>query len=144
MILLDTNVVSEAWRPRPNPEVIAWIDSQPANSLYLCTPVLAELRYGAELLPSSPRRERIRGLIDRLETDTYRGRIFPLDVTAATEFGRLAAQRERAGRQMKPMDALIAAIALSQQAILATRDVRDFANIGLELINPFELSASAT
>lgn len=138
MILLDTNVVSEAWRPTPDLAVIAWIDRQRASSLYLCTPVLAELRFGIERLPASPRKERIRALVDRLEADTYQGRILPLDTPAAAEFGRVAAKRERAGKRMEPMDALIAAIAIAHQATLATRDVREFANLGLDLVNPFE------
>jgi predicted nucleic acid-binding protein len=138
MILLDTNIVSEAWRPKPNLAVIAWIDAQPASSLYLCTPVLAELRFGVERLPTGSRKDRIRMLVDKLETDTYQGRILTLDTTAASEFGRVAAKRERVGRRMEPMDALVAAIAISHQATLATRDIGDFANLGLDVINPFE------
>jgi toxin FitB len=138
MILLDTNIISEAWRPRPNEAVIAWIDAQPAASLYLCTPVLAELRYGVERMSESPRKERLRGHIEALETEGYRGRILSFDQTAALEFGRITASRERKGRRMEPLDAFIAAIALSQQATLATRDVQDFMDIGLALLNPFE------
>jgi predicted nucleic acid-binding protein len=138
MILLDTNVVSEAWRPRPVLAVIDWMDAQPATSLYICTPVLAELRFGMERLPASRRKDRIGILVDRLETDTYHGRILTLDAAAAAEFGRLAAMRERAGRRMQPMDALIAAVAKCNGATLATRDVDDFADLELPLVNPFE------
>src|SRR4051794_18170062 len=134
MILLDTNVVSEAWRPRPIAAVIDWMDAQPATSLYICTPVLAELRFGIERLPASRRRDRIRALVDRLEVDTYRGRILTLDAAAAAEFGRLAAKRERAGRRIQPMDALIAAVAKSNGATLATRDIDDFADLDLTLV----------
>jgi toxin FitB len=141
MILLDTNVVSEAWRPKPTAAVIDWMDAQPATSLYICTPVLAELWFGVERLPASRRRDRIGALVDRLETDTYRGRILTLDAAAATEFGRLAAKRERAGRRMQPMDALIAAVARSNGATLATRDIDDFADLDLTLVNPFEFKA---
>jgi predicted nucleic acid-binding protein len=142
MILLDTNVVSEAWRARPIAAVIDWMDAQPATSLYICTPVLAELRYGVERLPASRRRDRIRALVDRLEADTYRGRILTVDAAAAAEFGRVAAKKERAGRRMEPMDALIAAIALTQQATFATRDVGDFSDLGLNIVNPFDLDNS--
>ena len=141
MILLDTNVVSDAWKPRPNPEVLAWIDSQDAMSLFLCTPVLAELRYGVERLPSGSRRERLRGLVDRVENDSYLGRILPLDIAAASEFGRLTVEREKSGRRMEAMDALIASIALANRMELATRDVRDFSGTGLDLINPFDIGA---
>ena len=140
MIVLDTNVVSEAWKERPLEIVIRWIDAQPATSLYLCTPVLAELRFGAERLPGGRRKVRIRALIDKLETDTYAGRILALDAAAAAEFGRVAAKKQRAGRRMQPMDALIAAVALSNGAALATRDVQDFSSLGLEIINPFEFA----
>jgi hypothetical protein len=138
MILLDTNIVSEPWRARPDDSVIAWLEAQPFNSLYLCTPVLAELRFGAERLDAGGRRDRLRGSIDRLKNEAYRGRILLLDPAAATEYGRLAAMRERAGRRMELMDAMIAAIALVHRAVVATRDVSDFAELGLELVNPFE------
>jgi predicted nucleic acid-binding protein len=138
MILLDTNVVSEAWRARPSVAAVDWMDAQPATSLYICTPVLAELRFGIERLPASRRRDRLGALVDRLEADTYRGRILTVDVAAAAEFGRLAAKRERAGRRMQPMDALIAAVAKSNGATLATRDLDDFADLDLRLVNPFE------
>ena len=137
MILLNTNIVSEVWRPKPNEAVIAWIDDQPEGSLYLCTPILAELRYGVELLAAGARKERIRHLVDQLETLTYRDRILPLDAVAAAEFGRLAAERKRTGRRIRSMDGLIAAIALSHRAAIATRDIVDFANLGIELIDPF-------
>ncbi len=100
MILLDTNIVSESWRPQPSGAVIAWLEAQPFNSLYVCAPVLAELRFGAERLDAGIRRDRVRASIDHLEYDGYRGRILFLDGPAAMEFGRLAAQRERAGRRM--------------------------------------------
>jgi predicted nucleic acid-binding protein len=140
MILLDTNIVSEAWRPRPSEAVIAWVDAQPVLSLYLCTPVLAELRYGVERMPDNPRKVRLQGHIDTLETEGYRDRILPFDQSAALEFGRITAVRERMGRRMEPLDAFIAAIALSQKATLATRDVGDFAEIGLDLVNPFDVT----
>ena len=137
MIILDTNVVSETWRPMPNPIVVEWLDSQREDSLYLCTPVLAELRYGIERLAASHRKDRLKRAIDRLEEE-YRDRILPLDTTAAAEFGRLAVNRERIGRSMEPMDCLIAAIAVSHRAALATRDIQDFAGLGLNVMNPFD------
>lgn len=139
MILLDTNVVSEPWRTRPSAAVIDWMDAQPATSLYICTPVLAELRFGVERLPGGRRRNVIAALVDRLEADTYRGRILTVDVAAAAEFGRVAARKGRAGRRTEPMDALIAAVARSNGATLATRDVNDFADLDLTIVNPFEM-----
>jgi toxin FitB len=138
MILLDTNVVSEGWKPRPSAAVISWLDAQAPQELYLCTPVLAELRYGVARLPPGKRRERIEAWVNRLEAEIYRDRILMLDADAAAEFGRLAAIRERLGRRMEPMDALIAGIAASQGASIATRDTADFDGIGIDLVNPFE------
>jgi toxin FitB len=141
MILLDTNVISEIWRPKPDATVLAWFKGQPAHSLYLCTPVLAELRFGAERLALGHRKKLLQEAIDRLEAELYRDRILGFDASAASEFGRIAATRERAGRRIEAIDAFIAAIALAHRAALATRDTDDFSDIGLEIINPFEVAA---
>ncbi len=138
MIVLDTNVISEAWRPKPNSAVLNWLQAQPTATLYLCTPVLAELRYGIERLQPSRRKDSLTASVDRLEAEGYRDRILPLDSAAAAEFGRLAVKRERMGRRMAPIDALIAAIILTHGAALATRDTRDFSDLGFDVINPFD------
>jgi predicted nucleic acid-binding protein len=142
LILLDTNVVSEPWRQTPSPAVVAWLDSQPADSLYLCTPVIAELRFGAERLAAGSRKDRLLDRIELLENEGFQGRIFAFDLAAATAFGRIGASRERVGRRMEPVDAMIAAIAISHGMKLATRDTNDFADIGLDVINPFEAVAA--
>jgi len=80
----------------------------------------------------------LKASIKQLEIDGYRERILPFDIEAASAFGRVGALREQLGRRMEPVDAMIAAIALSQGMKLATRDVGDFVGVGLELINPFE------
>src|ERR1700721_1178116 len=99
MILLDTNVVSEGWKSKTDPRVLAWLNAQPANSMFLCTPVLAELRFGVELLDAAPRKDRLRAWVDRLEAQVYRGQILSFDLLATHEFGRLAARRQRGGRR---------------------------------------------
>lgn len=142
MILLDTNVISEATKRLPQPSVVAWIDAQEALSLFICSPVLAELYYGIERLAAGGRYERLKVWIERLEFDLYAGRVLPFDAAAARAFGRLTAARERTGRRIEPVDALIAAIALANQMALATRDVDDFSGLGLDLINPFADAAS--
>ena len=141
MIILDTNIVSEVWRPRPHSAMLAWLDDQDQGDLYLCTPVLAELHFGAERLHSSHRKQFLHASITKLQTDVYRDRILPFDTEAAAVFGRIGAARERLGRRMQAIDAMIAAIAFSKGMRLATRDTDDFTGIGLELINPFEVSA---
>jgi predicted nucleic acid-binding protein len=141
MIILDTNVVSEPYRPTPSARVRAWLDSQPTKSLFLCSPVLAALQFGVERLPSGAQRTRLTAAIDELENDLYRDRILSFDTSAAKEFGRIMAERERIGRRIELMDAQIAAIALTHRAALATRDTSDFANLGLQVVNPFEAVA---
>jgi predicted nucleic acid-binding protein len=137
MIVLDTNVVSEPWRPQPNAAVLGWLRLQPPNVLFLCTPVLAELRYGVERLPAGRRRDRLKASVDQVEAEGYRDRILPLDEAAAAEFGHLTAKREKIGRRISTMDALIAAITLTHGAVLATRDTDDFSDLGFKVINPF-------
>ena len=142
MILLDTNIVSEMLKPRPSAAVDAWLNTQPWSSLYLCTPVLAELRFGVERLAPGRRQNALAASIDRIENEYYRDRILSFDTAAAGVFARIAAQRERQGRRMEPVDGFIAAIALTHGATFATRDVNDFAELGLDLINPFEFVGS--
>jgi predicted nucleic acid-binding protein len=138
MILVDTNVVSEAMRGSPDRTATKWLNDQVWDSLYLCTPVLAELRYGIERLPGGPRKTFLTASLDRIENDLYRGRILSFDQTAAANYGRLTVKREKQGRRLDQMDALIAAIALTHGAIVATRDAGDFAGLGFEVINPFD------
>jgi toxin FitB len=144
VIILDTNIVSESFKPQPSPTVVAWLNSQPASSFYLCTPVLAELRFGIERLAAGRRKRDLQMRIEKIENDYFADRILPFDVGAAAEFGRLSARREKAGRRIDAMDACIAAIALAHRAEVATRDVGDFSDIGLTIFNPFEPSALAT
>jgi len=142
MILLDTNVVSAPTKPRPDANVRAWIDAQPGSTLFICTPVLAELHFGVHGLPAGSRRDRLNSYIEYLQYDLYAERVLSFDAPAAAEYGRLAAKRESAGRRMEFMDAMIAAIAVTHRAALATRDVDDFAGLDIEIINPFAFSVT--
>jgi predicted nucleic acid-binding protein len=138
VIVLDTNVVSELYRAVPDRAVIAWMDSQPSQSLFLCTPVLAELRYGMERLENGSRKDRLQTTIDQFEKHTYRDRVLAFDHAGAAAYGRIVAARRRAGRPMETMDALIAAIATANGAAIATRNIKDFIGIDVALINPFD------
>ena len=140
MILLDTNVVSELYRSTPHASVVAWFDAQSDDLLYLCAPVLAELRFGVERLETGRRKDALRKVIEQLENELYRGRILPFDVTCAAAYGQLVAGRQRSGRTMHQMNAFIAAIAAANGAALATRNVEHFEGLGLILINPFAVS----
>jgi predicted nucleic acid-binding protein len=139
MILLDTNVVSEGLRAKPNPQVRDWLDAQPMTELYLCTPVMAELYYGAELLSSGARRRALEQSIARLE-QAFADRMLPFDAAAAREYGRFVARRDRLGRATGSMDGLIAGIAMVHGAAIATRDTRGFDAAGIALIDPFSLA----
>jgi len=143
VILLDTSVVSEGLRPRPNLAVQEWINEQPHDSLYLCAPVLAELRFGLELLSDGRRRDYLRRGVEKIESDLFLDRIWPFDAAAAREYSILAADRQRRGRRIDLVDGMVAAIARARGAILATRNVEHFADLGLELVNPFEVASNA-
>lgn len=142
MILLDTNVVSETLRRAPNAAVIGWLNGRPSESLYLCTPVLAELLFGVDKLPPGERKDLLRSAIDRLENDLYRDRILVFDIAAAREYARIAAARVAVGNLTGQMDTLIAAIAVAYRATVATRNVRHFSDLDLDVINPFDMPVS--
>jgi predicted nucleic acid-binding protein len=138
MILLDTNVISDVYRERPNPDAQKWLISQKPSELYLCAPVLAELYSGAERLPQGGRRRRLEEWIRRIEIEGFPGRVLPFDQSASRDFGWIFQRRKSVGRPIGILDALIAAIARSNGAALATRDIDDFTEVDLTLLNPFE------
>ena len=142
MILLDTNVISDVYRERPNANAHKWFAAQTATELYLCAPVLAELHSGAQSLPEGGRRRRLEEWIRKIEVDGFAGRVLPFDHNAAREFGGIFHKRKMIGRPVGIMDALIAAVARSNGAVLATRDVDDFSEIGLTVVNPFEFTGT--
>ncbi|MBZ0138578.1 MAG: type II toxin-antitoxin system VapC family toxin [Pseudorhodoplanes sp.] len=136
MILLDTNVVSEAMRPRPTPSVMTWLDEQDQASIFICAPVPAELRFGTGRLAEGRRKDALRMVINTIESG-FGERILPFDQPAARFYAQVAAKREKVRRRWEQKDGLIAGIALAHGAIVATRDIEDFSGLGLELINPF-------
>jgi predicted nucleic acid-binding protein len=137
VILLDTNVVSEAFRPQPDPVARGWYNAQSTVNLYLCAPVLAELRHGVELLSPGRRRSRLEELIGQLERQIFAGNFLTVDRESAYVYGRIMAHRRRLGRPISTIDALIASVAIVHGATLATRDTADFEHLGIELVNPF-------
>lgn len=138
MIILDTNVVSEGFRPKPQFAVRDWIDAQPTDTLFICAPVLAEIRFGIERLSPGAQRQRLSDAADRLERETFLDRILVFDSAAANIYGRLSAQRHAAGKPIGVMDCMIAAIALTHGAAVATRDRYGFEGLGLTVLDPFE------
>ena len=141
MIVLDTNVVSEAWRSQPDPNVLSWLERQDHRELFLCVPVIAELAYGGNRILLRDRSTRYISALQSMFDGGYRNRVLNCDRAAALKFGEVAAAREGLGRPMESMDAMIAAICIVHGARLATRNVRDFVAIELNIINPFEAGA---
>ena len=139
MILLDTNVISEILRPSGSETARRWLDAQPTRSVYICAPVIGELRYGLELLEPGARRTRLERAYERIPAELFVDRILAFDRVAAEYFGRLRAARRKAGKPINAMDALIAAIAAANSMTLATRNTRDFEGLGLPLVNPFDV-----
>lgn len=137
MILLDTNVVSELMRPRPDVRVAAFLAARRLEELFLPSLVVAEIRYGLARLPDGQRRDGLEGLFERLLSEGFGDRVLPFDASGAAAYARARAARESAGRPIALADALIAGMALAHGASLATRNIDDFDQLGLTLLNPW-------
>ena len=135
MILLDTNVLSELTKPQPDPRVVGWL-RRSAPALALPTIAVAEMAFGIEKLAEGRRREELLEALRRLVVE-FADRLVDFNVKAARTYGRILATTRRAGRPMTVPDALIAAIAEANGCALATRNVRNFATTGLDLIDPW-------
>jgi predicted nucleic acid-binding protein len=137
MILLDTNVVSEAMKPEPEETVRAWLDEQAAETLYLSSVTVAELMFGIGALPDGKRKDK---LTDALEgvMELFAGRILPFDTGTAQHYAALAVKARAAGKGFPTPDGYIAAIAASRGFIVATRDTSAFDAAGLEVIDPWK------
>ncbi|MCC3764864.1 type II toxin-antitoxin system VapC family toxin [Glycomyces sp. TRM65418] len=138
MIILDTNVVSEYLRSRPDERVREWFDSVDSDQVAVTTVTVAELRFGAALLPQGGRRVALEQTIDRLISRVFTGKIESFDFASTGPYASLRAERRMSGRPIASQDAQIAAICVSRQAVLATRNIKDFDGLGITLINPWE------
>lgn len=136
-VLLDTNVVSELLRPSPNPTVEGWVAGRQAADLYFSAVGEAELRYGVALLPAGRRRDALAMAVEAILREDFEDRLLPFDSQAAREYADIAASRRTAGRPIAPADCQIAAIARSRDLSVATRHVRDFADMEIELVDPW-------
>ena len=137
MTILDTNVLSELMRPKPSPRVAAWVAKQPATELFTTSITEAEIFYGIELLTKGKRREGLRAAIEAMFAEDLAGRIFGFDSDAARVFSKIAAHRRALGRPISHADAQIAAIAQVRGAKLATRNIADFEDCGLDVVDPW-------
>jgi len=136
MIILDTNVVSEAMKLHPSAAVKAWTKAQTLASVFITTITQAEIFYGIECLPGGKRREQLAAASEKVLGE-FHARVLPFDEDAAKYYGSIVVARERAGRPISDTDAMIAAIARSRGASVATRDVPGFDGCGVELIDPW-------
>jgi predicted nucleic acid-binding protein len=136
MIILDTSVVSETMKPKPEAKVLAWLDGQAAETLYLTSVTLAELLFGVAALPSGKRMNRLKSAIDGL-IDLYSERVLPFDMNAARHYASLAVTARRSGRGFPAPDGYIAAIAAAHGYLVASRDAAAFKSAGIKVINPW-------
>ena len=138
MFVLDTNVVSELMRARPDARVLRWMDSQLTDTLFMTSVTEAEIRTGIAILPEGERRRGLAASAERLFDVLFTARILPFDSDAAQAYAMLAAERRVAGRPISQFDCQVAAIARSRGASVATRNVDDFEGCGLSIINPWD------
>lgn len=137
MIVLDTNIISEAMKPEPHPGVMAWLNEQVAETLYLSSVTLAELLFGIAALPTGKRKDMLTQALDGL-LEIFRDRVLPFDTNAARQYAVLAMTAKTGGRGFPTPDGYIAAIAVSRNFIVASRDTAPYAAAGVAVINPWE------
>jgi predicted nucleic acid-binding protein len=139
MIILDTNVLSELMRPKPEARVIAWLDGQPQTSIWTTSVTVFEIRFGLQVMPAGKRRaiytRGFEGLLDGIDH-----RIAPFDTEAAQQAGTLMASRKIQGRPRELRDTMIAGIVLARYATLATRNISHFDDVSATLVDPWAAS----
>jgi hypothetical protein len=137
MIILDTNVLSALMHTAPEAPVVAWLDRQPAESVWITSITLFEAYLGLALLPSGRRRRSLEAAFGRLLNEDLENRVLDFDSAAATEAASLAAARQKDGRPVDMRDTQIAGIALARRATLATRNIRHFADLKISIVDPW-------
>ncbi len=140
MILLDTNVVSEVMRAQPAESVVAWLNGQPSERLYVSSITLGEIAYGLRILADGRRRTGLRERFERFVALAFDQRVLAYDEAADRIYGDVMGDRRALGAPMSVPDGQIAAIARRNQLAVATRNVSDFENCGIEVIDPFEVA----
>jgi toxin FitB len=137
MIVLDTNVLSEALRPSPESSVLKWLAKQQRTSVFTTTVTQGEILYGIRLLAEGKRRRGLWDAAKRIFAEDFSGQVLCFDSDAADMYAEVAASRRLAGKPISQFDAMIAAMARSRGASLATRNVKDFEDCGIDLIDPW-------
>ncbi|MGC8518569.1 MAG: type II toxin-antitoxin system VapC family toxin [Steroidobacteraceae bacterium] len=137
MIVIDTNVITELWRIEPNPNVLAWIDAQVVETLYLSTLTVAELRFGLAMMPQGKRRTIYLNRLEGEVLPAFAARILPFDLEASRAYAEFMALAMSKGKSIGNADGYIAAIAGARGFMIATRDVAPFQAVGLNVVNPW-------
>lgn len=137
MIILDTNVIAEIMRPSPSAQVATWVAQQLGTELFTTSITEAEIFYRIEVLGRGKRRDGLLAAAEAMFSEDFAGRVFAFDSDAARAFAKIAAGRRALGRPISQADAQIAALAQLRGAKLATRNVVDFEDCGIEVIDPW-------
>ena len=137
MFLLDTNVVSELMKDRPEPTVLAWLDLQLTERLFVTSITEAEVRSGIAMLPEGQRKSSLAGSAERVFSKFFGDRVLPFDSDSAQEYAKIWVSRRSAGRPISQSDCQIAAIARHRGARVVTRNVSDFQGPGIDVVNPW-------
>lgn len=137
MIVVDTNVLSELARPRPDAAVMAWLDALPSTEVATTAITLAELLYGVTRLPRGRRRTELGIAVAALVREDLGGRVLPFAAESSDHYAEIVSARERLGRPISVLDAQIAAVCRAHHASVATRNTRDFEHTGVEVLDPW-------
>ena len=137
MILLDTNVISEPWKPVPDEAVIAWLDAQAVETLFISAITIAELRFGIAAMPSGRRQTILRNRLEGEVLPHFSGRILSFDLTTSQFYSELMARARASGKAIGTADGYIAATAAANGLTISTRDTSPFEAAGVKVINPW-------
>jgi len=137
MVVVDTNVLSELMRPTPDTVIASWVGERATSSLHLTAISEAELRFGLAIIPPGRRRDGLAEGLERMLRTGFANRVLPFDSAAASAYAEIAAARRAMGKPMPEADCQIAAIARSRDMAVVTRNVRDFADAGINVIDPW-------
>jgi predicted nucleic acid-binding protein len=137
VIVLDTNVLSEIFKPSPSVGVLRWLIAQEPLTVFTTTITQAEIFYGIEALPAGKRRAQLAAAAEKMFAEEFQDRILPFDEAAARAFAKIMAGRKAAGLPISQLDGMIAAIARSRRGTVATRNTGDFERCGIGIVNPW-------
>lgn len=138
MIILDTNVLSELMKPQGSETVLLWVDSQPISELFITSISQAEILYGIAILPAGAKKQTLYKTAQLMFKTDFVNKILSFEQSAAPTFAAIASHRRKQGKPISTFDAQIAAICRYHQATIATRNVKDFVDCSIEIVNPWK------